>query len=757
MIDGQDSVGPGEKPRRQVAILGAGPAGLAAAFALSRTAALRERYRVTVYQMGWRAGGKSATGRAMDKGWRIEQNGSHYLFGCYANCFAMLAEAYQVLAEKGETGFGTYRDQFVPRGLIVSREDRGGRWEDWFTFFPETPVWPERPGKYPPPSHFFFIAVQLGLAAVLGLFLNTETRRARAVEWLLTLFPLSPFHSGAWARRAHAVGAAVAWWIDVPVWSLARVIGRLFSALASLVRPPTRAAIGRWGLGALRTITQGSRWLARTLDRISGAATASGGLSRSLHRFFVTADLGATIAIGVIDDELWKAGGLERIDDEDFRDWLDRHAAHTPGAPPVRDCPLTKIWYDAVVAYEDGDGAKPRIAAGVTLHAIFRAVVTYKGAFAYQMTHEIGDAFVAPIVRALQLRGVDFRFFHRVRGLEANVGAGAEAPSIRRIILEQQIPEDRRQKHLLFATMEPSAEEAARGATPRQVWPNRPLFSDETAAGADGIPLDDHHAPDSFKRLKLERGRDFDDLVYTLPPGVSRELAGLKGLPVWTNMCDQVKSAATQSLRIWLRTDLAGLGWREPNPILSGFSYPYSTWEDNGQNLGAETFAAIEQPRSIATVFGPLASRGAGGQTLSEQEQRQLARTQAWSFFRDQVRGLWPGLPESIQDRYALLLAPEGTTGEARFEWQYQRANVGPIESYILALPGTLVHRLRPDESGFSNMYLAGEWTRNGFEVGCVEGAVLSGLLAARTLSGGKERIVGEDDFGFGLLRRASS
>ena len=47
----------------KVAILGGGVGGMTAAFELTATPELRERYDVTVYQLGWRLGGKGASGR----------------------------------------------------------------------------------------------------------------------------------------------------------------------------------------------------------------------------------------------------------------------------------------------------------------------------------------------------------------------------------------------------------------------------------------------------------------------------------------------------------------------------------------------------------------------------------------------------------------------------------------------------------------------------------------------------------------------
>jgi len=56
------------------------------------------------------------------------------------------------------------------------------------------------------------------------------------------------------------------------------------------------------------------------------------------------------------------------------------------------------------------------------------------------------------------------------------------------------------------------------------------------------------------------------------------------------------------------------------------------------------------------------------------------------------------------------------------------------------------VHRVRPEESGFPNPHLAGDWTRNGVAVGTVDGSVMSGLKAARSISGAPTYIVGADD-----------
>ena len=65
----------------KVAIVGGGCAAMATAFELSG-AEHAGRYEITVYQQGWRLGGKGASGRG--PAGRIEEHGLH-LFLAYVN------------------------------------------------------------------------------------------------------------------------------------------------------------------------------------------------------------------------------------------------------------------------------------------------------------------------------------------------------------------------------------------------------------------------------------------------------------------------------------------------------------------------------------------------------------------------------------------------------------------------------------------------------------------------------------------------
>ena len=82
-------------------------------------------------------------------------------------------------------------------------------------------------------------------------------------------------------------------------------------------------------------------------------------------------------------------------------------------------------------------------------------------------------------------------------------------------------------------------------------------------------------------------------------------------------------------------------------------------------------------------------------------------------------------------------------SGEERFNSQYWRANVQPTERYVLSTVGSKFCRLRSDDCGFGNLYLAGDWTLNGLNAGSVEAAVMSGIQAAQGESGCQIEILG--------------
>jgi len=119
----------------------------------------------------------------------------------------------------------------------------------------------------------------------------------------------------------------------------------------------------------------------------------------------------------------------------------------------------------------------------------------------------------------------------------------------------------------------------------------------------------------------------------------------------------------------------------------------------------------------------------------------------AIAFLRRWGSHLWPACvdPTTGEFRWELLAGSGDAASAARFDAQFWRANVDPSERYVLSLPGTGRHRIKPGDTGFDNLVIAGDWTDCGLNAGCVEGAVMSGRLAAHAVSGAPllEDIVG--------------
>jgi hypothetical protein len=118
-------------------------------------------------------------------------------------------------------------------------------------------------------------------------------------------------------------------------------------------------------------------------------------------------------------------------------------------------------------------------------------------------------------------------------------------------------------------------------------------------------------------------------------------------------------------------------------------------------------------------------------------DRRAEAERNAVAWLQDEAAVPWPKASVDGTFDWQLLAAPgDDRTGPARFESQYWRANVTPSERYVRTPPKSVEKRLWPGASGFSNLALAGDWTRNFIDGGCVEAAVISGLLAARFVLG---------------------
>ena len=109
-------------------------------------------------------------------------------------------------------------------------------------------------------------------------------------------------------------------------------------------------------------------------------------------------------------------------------------------------------------------------------------------------------------------------------------------------------------------------------------------------------------------------------------------------------------------------------------------------------------------------------------------------------FMRKDLLAIWPGAFRKTGEGPARL--DEGVVIKG-----YVKANYLGSDRYTLSEPGLISHRISPLDRSVENMTVAGDWSACGLDVGCVEAAVISGMLAAYAISGQPDlaQIVGYD------------
>jgi hypothetical protein len=114
-------------------------------------------------------------------------------------------------------------------------------------------------------------------------------------------------------------------------------------------------------------------------------------------------------------------------------------------------------------------------------------------------------------------------------------------------------------------------------------------------------------------------------------------------------------------------------------------------------------------------------------------------------WFGTPALGVWNGAASRGYFNWNILyVLRKRLVGDGRLEDQVVNSNVDPAACCVSSAPGTTAWRLKCDESGFAHLYLAGSWIDTGFNTECIETAVMSGMQAARAITGELRAIAGE-------------
>lgn len=670
--------------------MGGGLSALVSAFYLTDPS-LNGRFAVTIHALGWRLGGKCATGRNADIFDRTQEHGLHVFMGQYDNAFAMVQQLYR---EAEHPPFTDWRDGFTQQGSITLMELIDGDWLPWAV---DAPIFPGTPGIDDPPSIW--------------------ERTAQFLDWighhvLHTHGPVFPPHRSAVGRMP--------WW------------RRVADFVLRLVRKEVQHA-GRDLLRAAVDLTNGLRsdlsrhnaadhhLLAAALHELrtwmSGCARHLFSGDTELRRFWIVTDLALTSLIGGLRDGLLldPDANLERVNALDYKHWLREHGADELTVESA----IVRSLYDLIFAYPEGEwDGRGNVEAG-TLFLSLVQTACYQGSIIWKFNTATGDLVIQPLYDVLHARGVRFKFFSRVdRLVPSPDGSGIAAVEIGRQVALKHGPYDP------LRTL-PSGQ---------RVWPDRPLYEqivDGDALRDAKVDLESKWTtwPDALPPVTIEAGRDYDLLILAIPPAAHRDICAdlIDQKPAWRAMADAIQTTATQSLQTWMTASETALGWDHPSVVGGYDASNLDSWGDISEVLPTESWPASSKVVSEQIMCGPLPCDAVPPpQSDTDYPVRMQVAVDAGAkrFIDDDAQQFW-----------ARRFGPKGPqTGT--IVSSYSRANIDPGERYTLTVANSTRHRLRTCDSTYDNLYLTGDWIQNGQNLGSFEATTVSGMLAARAISG---------------------
>ena len=703
-----------EQQRKKIAILGGGVGAITAAFELTSQRDWQDRYEVTLYQMGWRLGGKGASGRNGAVGQRIEEHGLHFGLGFYENAFRIIRQCYAENQRPLTHPLATWQEAFKPFNEIVVEEHISDKWIPWLLEFPPNPDTPGDSLKLP------------SVWEMLGT----------AIAFLRNLYATSGLPEKTPTDQRTLCDAVEHLWEDLKeeIELLALDCGQAILRAAELHVHKTAGSGGHLDPVShsflLRLLEKYEKWLASRLAQDERSVEDSVANDDPRRRFWILTEFVVVNVRGMVVDGVL-IHGFSAIENYDYVEWLQRHGATTL----VWDCGIVRAFYDLCFS------RFATVAAGTYLKGMLRILFTYRGAVYWRMQAGMGDVIFAPMHEVLRRRGVKFEFFHKVTALHLS----DDKRSIQTISVG-------RQATLKTAEYEPLVEVKC-----LPCWPSDPLY-DQLVEGEElksrHIDLESHWSDWSdVEQLTLEKGKDFDEVVFGISLGsipiLCQEL--LRERPEWQAMVQQVQTAPTQAFQAWFRADVAGMGWpywqAEP-PLVTAFTEPMDTFADMNHLLLREDWPSSASPATIGYFCGPMKDPGippSSDHGFPAQQLEAVVQT-SLQFMNQSCPDLLPnaGNPDGGFN-FDLLVDVNNGSGEQRFRAQFFRVNIDPSERYVLSVKGSTQHRLRSAASGFENLYLAGDWTDNGVNAGCVEAAAISGVQAAAGILRRESRAFGEN------------
>ncbi|HAP76509.1 MAG TPA: hypothetical protein DCR14_10540 [Acidimicrobiaceae bacterium] len=734
----------GTGTRTKVVIVGGGPSGLSTAFHLTDPT-LNPRHAevdVSIYQIGWRLGGKGATGRD-PKHDRILEHGIHAFTGFYWNSTSMLDSAYRALADAHADAQAADRrplGQRLPRSIEEA-------------LIPSDTITITNYYKGRQSTRQLVLPVGTGDHPWENPHTPTEAELLTSIaEWSMSLVEAiitTAEHTHPWMK----------WLLSGPQWVERKLVKELRVALE-------HAREGRHH-HMLDAFTAVVKWLTdhalKPTDKWDTVRLA-----------FNVIDYYATVTRGLIADGLLKTDGthaadLDAIDAMNYTDWLTKHGLHemTMQSSIPHNAPYVCF------SLPDGDGSRlPTMSAATFLLWELRNSFFRRNHF-YFFRVGTGETVIKPLYEALLARNVNVEFFHKLIG----VTFAADGETVEELHFQRQA----RVINAPYRPMRPA--QAGFG----DVWPDEPLWDQlvdgdhirDVIRGSAPQPnatmhaVDDAH-PDQIggmtcglesawcpwqpdDTVTLRRGTDFDIAVIAIPPpAVAHFAPTFAEHPVMRTAVDELDTVQTLQVHLWFASspEEMGLGTPKAEKATSGpqavnrfttvtLPDPLNGLVDYSDTMEWE-YWPDGGPRSMIQACGPVQELHLKAATWQNPNYPQQAWMRAAAITGQWMRTAGITLTKAQRSRPtnslsfdfdALWHEDDDHRGEQRLWSQFVRLNIDPSELYVLAPKGTAAVRPKPWDIG-PNLAVAGDWVYTGINIGSFEGAVMSGKLAAYAITG---------------------
>ncbi|MFK8052534.1 MAG: FAD-dependent oxidoreductase [Woeseiaceae bacterium] len=712
--------------KKKVAILGGGPGGLSAAFHLAKS---QQDLDITVYTMGWRLGGKGASGRNFEMADRIEEHGIHLFGNFYPNALHMVKECYDTVED--------FEHQFQPMNLQLLTEFYGGRWHRFATRLAKS-------GKQPWETDQIIAPLDDLVEKTIGnlheIFHTQELSKQKAPprdsgsHWFVHL--ISPLVRRALKKTmpsgdAHLTGEHENDSFEHGhTWRHQSLSSRILRGMLGL-------------MGFFARFNARIRYIYTQLDHLVGC----------IHGYQVF-DL--------------KHNGLASINHWDHLRWLKYCGVSdmTLAAPIVKAIP--NVCFQFPFGNTTG---KPSMAASAYMTYILRQMLA-SGDNVFFFREGTGETAILPLYDKLKSMGVKFEFFNKVR----DVIPAADAHTIERIEIDVQAQ--------TIGDYDPIVERVINGQKKR-VWPATTPYDklvDGDALKAAEVNLESWWRQPPATRKTLMQGQDFDYAIMAVPIGAhpftcpslmedaDKTDYNQSNKAAWKSMHEHVYTIPTQAFQMWLKEPLDELGLPsnllKPGERYAGPTYnnPMSGWTDFSDMIQLEGWSAIKKdeapPQTLLYFCGALQQLQGeipiDDPTYPDGQYERVKSTIVQEL--SHINGLLPTATREDnhqQMRFELLESAHVDhnnefEGEQRAWCQHIRVNIDPNERYTVSQPGHERHLRHAWDSGYSNLALAGDWTFTGFNIGSFEGSVMSGKLASYALTGYPHQ---DDIYGFNFLR----